>query len=339
MFFKKSKINSMFLVSVPKSGTIYTWNMLSRITGLKIPLFEKMKNFSKQCDGIDYDHGVYSYSDAYTTVLRPDLLKKYSYNYVVLSHMGASHNNVSILNEIGFKKVTVLLRDPKDALISWYYHCEKHHNYKYYSKMYYHPKEYYDWDKKKKINHLIRSYYPIIINIIKSWLNEYFQNTNNINLMFFDELKTNPEIYFNKIIKFHNLQIINDVDLSPIKNKFHFRKGENKEWMKELSSEQIELCNSITGKDFTEQFNKIIKKKLGKNFQFRKKNISKIYNLLNIYPNSNLLYDYLIKIESNTNNNKIKKLRSFVNKLNFDDGGNFYLEKERIRQVKELITD
>ena len=45
MFNFISKKN-IFIVSVPKSGTDYTWNKLNELTNLKIPPFSKMKNLS-----------------------------------------------------------------------------------------------------------------------------------------------------------------------------------------------------------------------------------------------------------------------------------------------------
>lgn len=35
--------SSIFFVSLPKSGTVFTWNILSQATGLQIPEFHKLE--------------------------------------------------------------------------------------------------------------------------------------------------------------------------------------------------------------------------------------------------------------------------------------------------------
>lgn len=332
---------SIFIVSVPKSGTIYTWNKLAQLTNFKVPNFAKIKNFSLHCAGQDFNHGIYAYSDVYSTVLRPNVLKKYRFNNVLLAHMGASKNNKIVLELTGFDKITVLLRDPKDALVSWFYHCEKHHNWDYYSKIYFHPKEYYSWNKKKKIDHLIKSYFPLIANLIKSWLYEYNLNSKKINLMRFDELKSHPDQYFKNILNFHQVEQHNNIDFAPKKDAMHFRKGLNKEWKNELTTDQIIQCNAIIGSDFKELFNTIICKKINTKVLLSKKNANsfhrKLSNFIYQYPNSELLYNALIKVCKYKKIKNIIKFEKIIKSIDYDDHGNFYLEKERLDSIKEYL--
>lgn len=338
MFNFISKKN-IFIVSVPKSGTDYTWNKLNELTNLKIPPFSKMKNFSKHCGGYDFNHGVHVYSDIYSTVLRPETLRKYINGYIMMTHMGASFNNLEVLKMLGIEKISFLVRNPKDALISWYYHCEKHQNYNYFSKLYYHPKSYYQFTKEKKIDHLIRHYFPIIISQINSWFNRKLEFSESVNIVNFDYLKKNPQMYFKEILKFHDITKYNmDINFTPVKDKFHFREGDNRAWIKELNSNQIDLCNMLIGDSFKNFYEHYLINSLPKDFfseNFNLDYVDILKNNLIKYPNTPCLHKVFIKYLKKI---KSKKYSFFSKKLksnNYDDYGNFYNDYEYVNLLKQ----
>jgi len=47
-------------------------------------------------------------------------MKLYTQGHIFGAHMQASYHNITILEESGIGRVTVLLRDPRDAFVSWY---------------------------------------------------------------------------------------------------------------------------------------------------------------------------------------------------------------------------
>ena len=74
-----------------------------------------------------------------------------------------------VLKETGIDRIAVLLRDPRDAFVSWVNHLRtlgpKARDY--HSRIYHWPMEYYLWTLEKQFSYQIRTFLPVVVNWIK----------------------------------------------------------------------------------------------------------------------------------------------------------------------------
>lgn len=242
---------SIFFVSLPKSGTVYTWNSLSRVTGLKIPEFHLLQGWDDYNAGLDLScPDIYACGDYNTQLLRPSEMKLYAEGYIFGAHMQSSYHNMRVLEENGINKITVLLRDPRDAFVSWVHHLKNlgPSARNYCSKIYHIPRAYFEWSLTKQFDFQIRTFLPIVVNWVEGWLDYYASSNKKINILFvyYDELKRNPVDYIRRITEHHGFT---NIDLSkvvvPEVGKMHFRKGEHGQWKEEFTPANQSLANDL----------------------------------------------------------------------------------------------
>jgi hypothetical protein len=82
--------------------------------------------------------------------------------YVICSHAAATHHNICTLQDAGFRKATVLVRNPRDNTISWTYHIRAMGN----SFIQHLPKEYYDWPHARQLAFQVCTFLPAAVNWI-----------------------------------------------------------------------------------------------------------------------------------------------------------------------------
>ncbi len=246
-----SNAPSVFFVSLPKSGTVYTWYSLQDTTGLKLPDFHLLEGWNDYNAGRDFScPDLYACGDYNTQLLVPQGMKNFLRGYIFGSHMQASYHNMRILKESGIDRITVLLRDPRDAFVSWVHHLNKlgPSARNYHSKIYHIPRDYYDWSLQEQFSYQIRTFLPITINWVEGWLDYYASTDKEVEILFvyYDELKRQPERYIRRITEFHGLR---DVDFSKVikaePGKMHFRKGEHEQWRNEFSSSDQSLVENL----------------------------------------------------------------------------------------------
>lgn len=242
---------SIFFVSLPKSGTVYTWYSLRDMTGLAMPEFHLMEGWESYNAGRDFScPEIYACGDYSTQLLRPEQMKPFLRGYIFGAHMQASYHNMTVLNESGIDRITVLLRDPRDAFVSWVHHLRHlgRAARNYHSKIYHMPRAYFDWTLTEQFDFQVRTFLPTTINWIEGWLDYYASSDKKVDILFvyYDELKRDPESYIRKIVEFHEVE---DVDFSrlivPEQGKMHFRKGEHEQWKIDFSSANQELAADL----------------------------------------------------------------------------------------------
>lgn len=252
LILKKSKTNkemkkkeSIFFVTLPKSGTVFTWDSLEIATGLNKPnLSENNEEWSQYRNGLDYHHStIYASGDFATQRLLPESIKKYLPNgYVFGAHMCATYHNIQTLINNNVRKIVVLLRDPCDATVSWSHHLKKYGETErnYHSKIYYIPSNFFEKDYSEQLSYHVRNFLPMAINWIESWLDYYANEHRHLDMLivYYDELKKDPQSYIEKLLNFYDYKTY---DLSilpkPEKGLRHFRKGEHGAWNYEFSED------------------------------------------------------------------------------------------------------
>lgn len=243
--------DSIFFVSLPKSGTVYSWCSLCDMTGLKMPQFQLLEGWEAYNSGRDFScPDLYACGDYNTQLLRPEQMPLYMRGYVFGAHMQASYHNTKILEESGIDRITVLLRDPRDAFVSWVHHIRQlglpARNY--HSKIYHTPRNYFEWSLEKQFDYQVRSFLPITINWVEGWLDYYAAPDRKLDILFvlYDELKRDPASYIKRIVDFHEAK---NVDFSklvvPEQGKMHFRKGEHEQWKVDFSPENQRLAADL----------------------------------------------------------------------------------------------
>lgn len=233
--------DSLFFVSLPKSGTIYTWYSLCDTTGLKMPEFNLLEGWESYQSGRDFScPELYACGDYNTQLLRPEQMKHYLKGHIFGAHMQASYHNMKILEESGIDRISVLLRDPRDAFVSWVHHLNElglpARNY--HSRIYHIPSAYYDWPLERQFDYQVRSFLATTINWVEGWLDYYASPDRKIavNFVLYDELKRNPAGYVKRIVDFHDIEEVDYAKLIvPEQGKMHFRKGEHEQWRVDFS--------------------------------------------------------------------------------------------------------
>ena len=242
---------SVFFVSLPKSGTVYTWNMLARATGLRIPDFQKLDGWSDYTAGREFScPALYACGDYHTTLLRPEAIAPYMQGFLFGAHMQASQHNIRVLKKAGIERITLLLRDPRDAFVSWVYHLRTlgPSARAYHSKLYHWPESYYDWPLAEQFAFQIRTFLPIVANWVEGWLDYCAspQRDLEVQIVYYDELKTDPRRYIQRIAEFHG---IDDADLSAVRppeaGTLHYRRGEHAQWRAEFSEPDQALAAEL----------------------------------------------------------------------------------------------
>ncbi len=246
-----NKRQSIFFVSLPKSGTVYTWTAVCNVTNFKMPDFHSLKGWHEYSSGRDFScPNLYACGDYNTQLLRPEKMKYYSKGYFFGAHMQASYHNIKVLEESRFDRIVVLLRDPRDAFISWVHHLKKLGaiGRDYHSKIYHIPRDYYNWSLEDQFDFQIRNFLPIVINWVEGWLDYYASPNRNLDVLFvfYDELKRDPVNYIKKIVTFNQVTHA-DYSKVPIaeEGKLHFRKGEHNQWKIDFSAHNQHLANDL----------------------------------------------------------------------------------------------
>jgi hypothetical protein len=118
----RSPQNSIFITTLPKSGTEFLRGAILDCSDLRTPLSDpafmsaSLSGYSNSPDGPST--GVFM-----SERLNRDGLRKFAPNgRLFMAHCSATHHNVCTLRDSGFRKVTVLVRDPRDATVSWTHH-------------------------------------------------------------------------------------------------------------------------------------------------------------------------------------------------------------------------
>jgi hypothetical protein len=246
--------NTIFVATLPKSGTEFIWGGIRDATELVAPDFLADRKFMRE-----YFSGYCNRGDLISTgvfnserLLCDGLRRFLPYGYVIGSHAAATHHNIRTLHDAGFRKVTVLVRDPRDNTVSWTHHIHamgpavRNFN----SFIQHLPAEYYDWSHTIQLAFQVRTFLPVAVNWVESWLDAVAQGDRGleIQIVYFDELRSNPTRMFERVLEFHEVR---GYDLSKIEparpGARHFRQGQHDTWRQEFSEADRAFADNLIG--------------------------------------------------------------------------------------------
>jgi len=161
-------------------------------------------------------------------------------------HMHATELNINCLKNNGINKYIVMLRDPRDVLISFYHQVEKEG----FSAGFVHlTREYFLLDRNDKIQYLIKYLLPRCIDYINSW-DSPDKKLGDLEILklYYRDMISDPDNHFQKILNFYNIPLsCFDNSFINIKKGVRFRKGKIGNWKEYFTEEQKNLVNTICG--------------------------------------------------------------------------------------------
>jgi hypothetical protein len=229
----RSSQRSLFLATLPKSGTEFVSGAIRDATELVSPMAQWDEDlvrayFSGYCNREDiYSTGVFV---SERLLLEP--FRGLTHGYLCVSHCAATHHNLCVLRDAGFERVSVLVRDPRDSTVSWTYHLRAMDPpmIEFNSLIQQLPPAYFAWPHEAQLAFQVRTFLPAAVNWIESWVGAAAAGEQPVQLQIalFDELRSDPTALVESIFTFHGVE---DYDLSnmrpPTPGERHFREGKS----------------------------------------------------------------------------------------------------------------
>ncbi|TAE90941.1 MAG: tetratricopeptide repeat protein, partial [Verrucomicrobia bacterium] len=251
------KIGTVFLCILPKSGTEYIRYSLSK--GLNMPN-HKLNVYSRgfgvnSTDFLTYNATVkiweyYSKSEPEVNVahLTPDKWNKFFIGCIT-------------------DKLVVHVKDPRQGLLSWIHHilrARQNFNmdqlelFRHYTLG---DAGYFDMSPTAQIDYQIDSengYLPYAIKWIEGWLEAAEDPNLPLRILFtkFEDLATQPKIFFENILDFYEVEKSSFTFPEPpqFKQGTRYRKGSTDEWREVFTSEQKEKATKMISKRLLDRF-------------------------------------------------------------------------------------
>jgi hypothetical protein len=250
----RSAQRSLFLASLPKSGTEFVGGAIRDSTDLVSPRHHwddacNRAYFSGYCNRDD----VVSTGVFVSERLLLETISRLTHGYLHQSHCGATYHNLCVLRDAGFERATVLIRDPRDSTVSWTHHLRAMGpgmvNFN--SLAQYLPLDYFRWPHEAQLAFQVRTFLPAAVNWIESWVGAAAaaEQSVQIQVAHFDELRRNPKSLVESILKFNRVE---DYDLSkmqpPTPGERHFRQGTSGSWRDDFSAADRDFADGLIGR-------------------------------------------------------------------------------------------
>ena len=214
---------SVLIATLPKSGTVYVQSVLAQTLGYVYGRSVTTPGFPKN------------------VLQRPELFDFARGGMITVSHFQGDPLNIEGLLESGIKKGVLLVRDPRDALLSWmaFYRQRKlyragpaHHTVSFPTMSFEEQFEF----------HLTRFFRNAI-----SWLSEWldaFESHPELQFMIMDheQLASNETLFFERLLS--HFEIAAQVKTAERNAATHFSGNRRSDWRTGFSPEHIERLNS-----------------------------------------------------------------------------------------------
>lgn len=237
----------IFVAGYPKSGTTWVENFISNIPGYNPRVLAGSREIIRQ-------HNLPA--DAFSAIPR------YAYS-AIKTHITPSSQNIDILVKNGIHKVIVMYRDPRDIIVSNYYHVLKDNPWMVNGPEY---ANYNAMTKQDALSHSMNLIVDDYCSWVRGWM-EVAKLTSGIECFFvrYEDLRNNRKDIFKNILSFFGIRLSEEQFVSVIQaseNKSGYgrepgtrstkRKGASGDWKKELSRQQQEVIKEKAGQFLVE---------------------------------------------------------------------------------------
>lgn len=330
---------SLFISFIPKSGTDFITNNFLNISKVKLPedSINTLSNEAKM--------GFHDFSQKYSSIGMFDsefinwkfIKKNIKKSCLFKFHASGNFFNRMALIKAGVNKLTVVIRDPGDVTISFYYHIIKsklvHRNY--ITNFLYLPQNFMNANKKEQLKFLFRTFYPKAISWIESWIYSQLDEPNiKIQFVYFNEIRENPLETLKEIANFHKVKLLH-TDLIKVEETGHFRKGKDNQTLNELSSDEKKLTEKILENRIEDAINYIVEKKLNILKKERRINSKTLFEMLYSFPSQKNIFNNLIDQitkEKKINKEIINQYQNFLTEKKI-----FYRPQTLLKKLKKFI--
>ncbi|MBF0588780.1 MAG: hypothetical protein HQL53_06605 [Magnetococcales bacterium] len=238
----KEGFPSIALVTLPKSGSAYIANKMSKMFNL----YQLLISFR----AFPYDYIIPGLADIFAKG-----------GLIYWSHLDASPHNLETLYQANIRKIHLHIRDPRQATLSWAHHLEKETiGISFIERFYtspFIPEHYHTWPFERKLDWQIRTFLPQSIHWILEWLNiAEHDDRFDVQISEFAQLKNNPDAVLHNIVTFYAFptKLEHNFDYSTKKGKDHYRKGELNEWMDVFTEQQIRVAEDLVPDKLKKRF-------------------------------------------------------------------------------------
>ena len=232
---------SILFTSIPKSGTVFTGQMLSRGLGLElVPL--TVGSFPRYLFDL------------------PRLVQFSGGGMIATEHFDASPENLQLL-DVFVDRWVVHIRDPRSVLLSWVHNLDRlyqdqqtaPHHLLYVCPT--PPEPYFGFSFSDKVDWNIEHFLPNVLNWTKTWIEAHDSGRHNILLTTISEITAGEDDFLFKILDFYGIsrelfrrpEIEKDDDL-------HFRVGQEEEWQVRFTPGQLARTRDMIDSELLERF-------------------------------------------------------------------------------------
>jgi hypothetical protein len=229
---------SIFLVTLPKSATVYIANSIASTLGYTLSSTVVSPTFPKNIVWAPMIH---------------DFMRG---GMVSVSHMQPDVFNMRGVKQAGLRKGVLHLRDPRATLLSWVHFLDKRgarHESGFGSIENPAGVKFQNMPFEERTDACIDHFFMHSVAWIENWLEQLKIDPRlNFLIVRHDDLISDEEAYFNRIMKFYDLN--SKVSTVVSDETTHFRSGNNNEWREVLTSAQIERMNNAIPNWMFERF-------------------------------------------------------------------------------------
>ncbi|SBS25387.1 Sulfotransferase domain protein [Marinomonas aquimarina] len=233
---EQKKSPFIYLNTIPKSGNKYIANNL-----LMSPYCSESRDISA---------GPWGNSNLHEFQIKRAIIE----GGVLIGHASPSSYNVGVLKDNGIHKMVLHTRDPRAATLSfthWINKKLKAGNLEAWA----HPPVdgYAELPFEKQLDVVLSYWLDSLVEYIEGWI-KIDEQDNDFDVLFtnFTKMKNEPQAFFDEIMAFYGLD--HKVEVQAPKEEWHFRAGQENEWMNSFTSEQRKFSAARIPSYLKEQF-------------------------------------------------------------------------------------
>ncbi len=189
---------------------------------------------------------------------------------IAQDHIAATSYNLDLLYYVGLRKLVVMFRDPRDAMVSWAHQLERDDvvgNRWHWALMVSSgiiSEDYYDLSSRRKLDVLIERHYPLAQEWMRGWLAAESGGRLEVGIRTYEQFVEDPEVFVRGLLAFFDVdprrEILWPKDTgrrisTTIRGDTHFRRGVVGSHRDELSPQQVARLNAGADAEMFERFN------------------------------------------------------------------------------------